>query len=162
MSKTTMTARPVQAAAGRDLNAILQAAQGVEVSAQPGYYLVTFSPNVKPQNHLITKDKKCLCVLGADCPAVQEVAKYLKHGGPRASEGPLPPIPSACPICGGAVHHSPALTRTTTGLGWVCEASAKVEVPGPRHIPGQRHFIQAQWQGLQGWATRNNGSARHD
>ena len=52
------------------------------------FYGVDLGCCVKPQHHRVGKDRKCTCSLGADCPAVQAVADYLKAGGKRAPEPP--------------------------------------------------------------------------
>jgi hypothetical protein len=38
-----------------------------QVTAMPaGYYLVQYSPQVRPRNHIVTKDRRCACALRAD------------------------------------------------------------------------------------------------
>jgi hypothetical protein len=121
-----------------------------KVTAMPaGYYLVQFSPQVRPRNHVVTKDRRCACVLDRDCPAVQAVRDYLLRGGARAPN-PKPDsiIPAHCPICGGAVHFEPRLCSHVRGAGWVCLAAAKTETtvwPARYWCPGESHYWQHMW-----------------
>jgi hypothetical protein len=124
-----------------------------QVTAMPaGYYLVQFSPHVRPRNHIVTKDRRCACALGGDCPAVQGVRAYLRRGGVRAPE-PKPGsiIPACCPICRGPVHFEPRLCSPKRGAGWVCPAAAKTETnvwPGRFWCPGESHYWQHMWAEL--------------
>ena len=94
-----------------------------------GYrYKVDFGPSVKPRVHLVDKQRRCSCELGADCPAIEAVAVYLCSGGPRAPD----PIPS-CPICGAeTVRDRKWDGRYTKELGWRCTAG------------GLSHFLQSK------------------
>jgi hypothetical protein len=49
------------------------------------YYAAELGPGSTPRAHRVGQDKCCTCNLGADCPAVQAVADYLKAGGERAA-----------------------------------------------------------------------------
>jgi DNA repair protein RadC len=138
----------------RSLSEQIQALLKAEtkVAAMTGYYLVTFAKDVHPRNHLVRKDKTCACELGADCPAVQVVAEYLKAGGRRAADVPAHHlIPAACPVCGGAVKFAPRLCSPVRGAGWVCLEAAKTETsvwPEPYHTPGESHYWQFMWARL--------------
>jgi hypothetical protein len=124
-----------------------------QVTAMPaGYYLVQFPENVRPRNHVVTKDKRCACALRADCPAVQAVRDYLTRGGVRAPDsnrGSI--IPAHCPICGGAVHFEPRLCSPMRGAGWVCLAAGKAETmvwPARWWCPGESHYWAHMWNAL--------------
>jgi hypothetical protein len=124
-----------------------------QVTAMPaGYYLVQYPPHVRPRNHIVTKDKRCACVLGGDCPAVQAVRDYLLRGGvhaPKPTAGSF--IPVHCPICGGAVHFEPRLCSPMRGTGWVCFAAAMLETktwPARFWCPGESHYWQHLWAEL--------------
>jgi hypothetical protein len=91
-------------------------------------YKVDFGPNLQPRFHLVSKDRKCGCELGAGCPAVEAVREYLREGGQRAPD-PMPP----CPICGAATTRDTRWDgRRTRELGWRCTAG------------GIGHFLQAK------------------
>ncbi len=94
-----------------------------------GYrYKVDFGPSVKPRVHLVDKQRRCSCELGADCPAIEAVAEYLRIGGQRAPD-PLPP----CPICGAEIVRDRKWNgKYTKELGWCCTAG------------GISHFLQAK------------------
>ena len=86
-------------------------------------YRVDFGPGVRPQNHTVSKLKRCHCPLGADCPAVLAVSEYLKRGGERAPDPPFdlwPWVPDPCPICGAHAEAEPGLDSARHGLGWRC------------------------------------------
>jgi hypothetical protein len=124
-----------------------------QVTAMPaGYYLVQFSPQVCPRNHIVTKDRRCACAQGADCPAIQAVHDYLKRGGVRApAPRPGSIIPPCCPFCQGAVRFEPRLCSRVRGAGWICLTAAEVEVIrwSPRHwCPGESHYWQYMWAEL--------------
>ncbi len=94
-----------------------------------GYrYKVDFGPSVKPQVHLVDKQRCCSCELGSECPAIEAVAEYLRNGGQRAPN-PMPP----CPICGAeTVRDRKWDGKYTKELGWRCTAG------------GLRHFLEAK------------------
>jgi hypothetical protein len=119
---------------------------------QAGYYLVQFPEPVRPRNHIVTKDKRCACVLDRDCPAVQAVREYLLRGGVRAPNPKLGSIiPAHCPICGGAIHFEPRLCSRMRGAGWVCLAAAKAETvvwPARWWCPGESHYWAHMWHEL--------------
>jgi hypothetical protein len=123
------------------------------VRAMPaGHYLVHFPGPVRPANHIVRKDRSCVCALGEACPAVQAVTDYLRRGGERAPD-PKPGsfIPASCPICGGQVHFEPMLCSPARGAGWVCLNSAQSEtIPWPTRYwhPGEKHYWQHQWAEL--------------
>jgi hypothetical protein len=124
-----------------------------QVTTMPaGYYLVQFPPQVRPGNHIVTKDKRCACVLGGDCPAVQSVRDYLLRGGVRApNPKPGSIIPAYCPICGGTVHFEPRLCSAIRGAGWVCLAAAMTETttwPAHYWCPGESHYWIHMWAEL--------------
>lgn len=132
------------------MHALLKAE--TKVWAMTGYYLVAFPKEVHPRHHFVRKDKTCACELGADCPAVQAVADYLKSGGQRAADVPAHHlIPKACPVCGGAVKFAPRLCSPVRGAGWACLEAAKTETsvwPEPHHTPGESHYWQFMWDKL--------------
>jgi len=94
-----------------------------------GYrYKVDFGPTVKPQVHLVDKQRRCSCELGATCPAIEAVAEYLRNGGQRAPD-PMPP----CPICGAETFRDRVWDgKYTKELGWRCT------------VGGLTHFLQAK------------------
>jgi hypothetical protein len=84
--------------------------------------------------HRVSKEKRCSCYRGADCPAVSVVAAYLKEGGERAPDPPpgfSPVTPSSCPICGKDTIYDPSLDSRERGAGWRCIAA------------GSRHYWEA-------------------
>jgi hypothetical protein len=117
-----------------------------------GYYLVQFPPQVRPRNHIVTKDKRCNCELASNCPAVQAVHDHLRGGGQRVPEpksGSV--IPVLCPICHGPVHFEPRLCSPMRGAGWVCLTAAKTETtdwPAGYWCPGESHYWQHMWAEL--------------
>jgi|WetSurSiteA1Bulk_404760.scaffolds.fasta_scaffold132910_1 hypothetical protein len=87
------------------------------------FYGVDLGYGVKPQHHWIGKDLIYTCGLGADCPAVQAVASYLKDGGERVPEPPpgfFPVAPQTCPVCGAETVFVPELSSRRRGAGWSC------------------------------------------
>lgn len=117
-----------------------------------GYYVVQFHDHVRPRNHIVTKDRRCACELGPDCPAVQAVRDYLRVGGLRAPDPkPSSIIPLLCPICAGPVHFEPRLCSPMRGAGWVCLAAARTETTiwPPRYwCPGESHYWAHMWNEL--------------
>lgn len=86
-------------------------------------YTVDFGPEVQPRFHSVGKDKRCACSSGANCPAVDVVADYLRAGGQRAPEPPhgyLLYAPAVCPVCGARAYDDPALSSRVRGAGWGC------------------------------------------
>ncbi len=76
-------------------------------------YKVNFGPQVRPQFHIVNKQRQCCCGLGRGCPAVDAVAEYLPNGGQRALDL-MPPYP----ICGApTIRDSIWDGRFTRGLG---------------------------------------------
>ena len=92
-----------------------------------GYkYQVDYGPTYWPRIHLVDRYRRCSCELGADCPAVDAVAEYLRHGGTRP-----PDLMPPCPVCGAATYRDRQWDgRHTRILGWRCTAS------------GLLHFLQ--------------------
>ena len=93
------------------------------IAVEGYFYLVDFGEGVSPRIHKVGKNKRCTCYLGKHCPAVDEVADYLKAGGERAPDPPsgyYPVIPACCPICGAEVESDPALSSRKRGVGWRC------------------------------------------
>ncbi len=93
-----------------------------------GYvYRVNLGPEVQPRFHTVRKDRSCDCELGADCPAIDAVADYLRNGGQRAPD-PRPDAwakaPDVCPVCKGPAVSDPALDHRRHGRGWRCLADA--------------------------------------
>lgn len=92
------------------------------------FYLVNFGPEVQPQFHHVGKDKRCTCQLGADCPAVNTVADYLRKGGERAPNPPagyFPVVPLVCPVCGGETFYVASLNSKRRGAGWACQQGSE-------------------------------------
>ena len=122
------------------------------ITPMRGYYWVRYPDYVRPGTHLVRKDKTCACELGADCPAVQAVAAYLRQGGQRAPEAPAHQlIPPACPVCGGAVKFAPRLCSPVRGAGWVCLTAAQTDTsvwPARYFTPGESHYWRFMWREL--------------
>jgi hypothetical protein len=111
-------------------------------------------------HHLVGKDKVCHTCRSDQCPAIGQVALYLKAGGERA---PVPPptaqpkanqavphrlwfVPEACPICGSPVVRDwtdRRLDSRQTGPRWRCTAR------------GYEHFFQVRYGHLRRWLTRH-------
>src|SRR5512145_1110655 len=75
----------------------------VTVSVVQWAYRVDYGPGVRLRLHTVSKDRRCQCSLGAECPAVAAVGDYLRVGGVRAPDPPFdfwPRVPEVCPICG--------------------------------------------------------------
>ena len=103
-----------------DLNRILKEAA---IRVVGYHYVVDFGPDVRPRDHYVTKDKRCTCPRGAECPAVAAVADYLRKGGQRAPEPPhgfYPYAPEKCPVCGAPAYFERKLSSKTRGAGWGC------------------------------------------
>ncbi|MCC7359935.1 MAG: hypothetical protein IT317_10685 [Anaerolineales bacterium] len=86
-------------------------------------YRVDYGPSVRPQLHTVSKDRRCQCSLGTDCPAVAVVGDYLRAGGERAPDPPFdfwPRVPETCPICGAPTAPDCELTSREHGQGWRC------------------------------------------
>jgi hypothetical protein len=102
-----------------------------------GYiYLVDFGPTTQPRFHTVNKQRRCSCELGADCPAIEAVAEYLRNGGQRAPD-PLPPCPTLrsaqCGVCGAeTVRDRKWDGKNTKEPGWRCSEG------------GLTHFLQAK------------------
>lgn len=76
--------------------------------------------------HVVHKNGKCICGLGAKCEAVALVKRYLTDGGQRASNPPAdywPFMPEVCPVCGNSVENEPRLMSESHGMGWKCTVS---------------------------------------
>jgi hypothetical protein len=102
--------------------------QQATVSVSGFFYAVDLGPEVRPRYHHVGKDRRCTCRLGADCPAVQAVADYLRAGGERAPDVPsgfYPVAPQTCPICGAQTRYVPGLTSHSRGAGWACVRGGK-------------------------------------
>jgi hypothetical protein len=96
-------------------------------------YKVNLGPSVKPQVHLVDRQRQCSCILGKDCPAVKAVAEYLRNGGQRAFDS-MPP----CPICGAFTTRDRKWDgRYTHEIGWRCMEG------------GLSHFLQAKAREIQ-------------
>ena len=120
--------------------------ESVQISASSvfvnGYfYIVDLGDPVRPRHHHVGINGECTCVLGRNCPAVDEVREYLADGGKRAERprfGFYPVHPAKCPIkgCGARVHYDASLNSRNRGTGWRCS------------IGGVSHY----WQ-HRGWIT---------
>jgi len=76
--------------------------------------------------HVVHKNGKCTCGLGAKCEAVSLVKRHLTDGGQRADDPPAdywPYLPEVCPVCGNSVESEPSLLSKTHGTGWKCTVS---------------------------------------
>ncbi|MFZ5915607.1 MAG: hypothetical protein ACOYZ7_01585 [Chloroflexota bacterium] len=114
--------------------------------------------NGHTSHHLVGKDKVCHTCGSNRCPAVGQVARYLKAGGQRAPEPPpqSPPanqaaphrlwfVPETCPLCGSPVVRDGTdrqLDSPHTGPRWRCAAR------------GYEHFFQVRYGHLKAWLTR--------
>lgn len=108
-----------------DLNRILLDAI-VHVSGY--HYVVDLGPDVKPRLHTISKEKRCNCIHGKDCPAIAAVTEFLRKGGERAPDPPpgyFPVAPEKCPICNAPAYHEPRLNRSHLGAGWGCSKTGE-------------------------------------
>src|SRR5687768_1581579 len=95
----------------------------VTVSVVQWAYRVDYGPGVRPRLHTVSKDRRCRCALGAECPAVAMVGDHLRAGGARAPDLPFDfwlRVPEACPICGAPTEPDRELTSREHGLGWRC------------------------------------------
>ena len=102
-------------------------------------YSVDLGPAFPPRIHLVDKQRRCSCDLGATCPAIEAVAEYLHNGGQRAPN-PLP----ACPICGAETIFDPHWDgKFTKERGWRCKAG------------GLTHFLQAKAERIKEALHRN-------
>ena len=126
-------------------------ASPTQVSILGDQYLVVMGD----KRHVVGKDRVCHTCHDR-CPAVREVARYLKAGGQRAPDVPaLPPRPPGpvgalppCPICGAEAVRAGGMDHPTRGLGWTCSAS------------GNAHLYLARYGHLKEWFTRE-GRERH-
>lgn len=89
------------------------------------FYIVDLGDPVCPRHHHVGINGECTCSLGRNCPAVDEVRKYLADGGKRADRPPFgfyPVHPANCPIkgCGARVHYDASLSSRNRGAGWQC------------------------------------------
>ena len=112
-----------------------------------GYtYLVDLGPSTQPRFHTVDKQHRCSCELGLECPAIEAVAEYLRHGGPRAPD-PMP----ACPICGAeTVHDRDWNGKYTKELGWRCTDG------------GISHFLQAKAERIKQTLRRYPAASEHE
>ena len=121
--------------------------QAIQVSAPSvivnGYfYIVDLGDPVRPRHHHVGINGECTCTLGRNCPAVDEVRKYLADGGKRADRPPFgyyPLHPAKCPIkgCGAQVHYDASLSSRNRGVGWQCT------VGGATHYWQHRGWISS-------------------
>lgn len=98
----------------------------VTVSVVQWAYRVDYGPGVRPRLHTVSKDRRCQCALGTECPAVAAVGDYLRAGGMRAPDLPFdfwPRVPEACPICGAPTEPDRGLTSREHGQGWRCSGT---------------------------------------
>ena len=119
------------------LNAQPGASQA-RVSVVQWAYRVDYGPGVRPRRHTVSKDRKCQCPLGAECPAVTAVGDYLRAGGERATDPPFDfwlRVPEACPICGAPATPETALSSRTHGQGWRCGQTGLLCYWAARTVP---------------------------
>ncbi len=94
------------------------------------FYIVDLGDFVQPRRHHVGLNGECTCVLRHNCPAVDQVRKYLADGGERAKRPPFgfyPVHPAKCPIkgCGAPVEYEPSLNSPNRGAGWSCLVGGK-------------------------------------
>ena len=94
------------------------------------FYIVDLGESVRPRHHHVGINGECTCALGRNCPAVDEVRKYLADGGKRAERPPFgfyPVHPAKCPIkgCGARAHYDASLSSRKRGAGWQCSAGGR-------------------------------------
>jgi hypothetical protein len=110
------------------------------------FYAVDFGFDARTGQHRVGKDRRCTCSQGADCPAIQAVADYLKAGGERAPDPPpgyFPVAPAACPVCGAETYYVESLSSRRRGAGWAC-------IKG-----GQSHYWEAHTSVLRELLSQN-------
>jgi hypothetical protein len=110
----------------------------VSVNVVQWAYRVDYGPGVRPQLHTVSKDRRCQCRLGAECPAVSAVGDYLRTGGERAPDLPFdfwPRVPEACPICGSPTSSEGELTSREHGQGWQCGQTGLLCYWAARAVP---------------------------
>jgi hypothetical protein len=108
------------------------------VSVVQWAYRVDYGPGVRPRQHTVNKQRRCQCLLGAECPAVMAVAEHLRAGGERAPDPPFdfwPTVPEACPICGGQTEAHPGLSSREHGQGWRCAQTGGLCYWAARAVP---------------------------
>ncbi|MCC6189025.1 MAG: hypothetical protein IT318_08315 [Anaerolineales bacterium] len=108
------------------------------VSVVQWAYRVDYGSGVRPRWHTVSKERRCQCLLGAECPAVPAVAEYLRAGGQRAPDPPFdfwPSVPEACPICGGQTVADPGLFSREHGDGWRCAETGGLCYWAARAVP---------------------------
>ncbi len=94
------------------------------------FYIVDLGDLVQPRHHHVAINGECTCALRRNCPAVDQVRKYLTDGGQRAERPPFgfyPVHPARCPIkgCGALVCYDASLSSRNRGAGWVCSVGGK-------------------------------------
>ena len=110
------------------------------------FYIVDLGDPVRPRHHHVGINGECTCTLGRNCPAVDEVRKYLADGGKRADRPPFgyyPVRPATCPICHAKTASDMSLSSPHRGAGWVCPS-------GTSHYWQHRAQISAMRQKLAG------------
>jgi hypothetical protein len=108
------------------------------VSVVQWAYRVDYGPEVRPRLHTVSKDRRCQCALGVECPAVAAVSDYLRAGGERAPDLPFdfwPRVPDLCPICGAATEAECVLTSREHGQGWRCAQTGLLCYWAARAVP---------------------------
>lgn len=106
------------------------------------FYIVDLGDPVHPRHHHVGINGECICTLGRNCPAVDEVRKHLLDGGERAERPPFgfyPVHPAKCPIkgCGARVRYDASLSSRNRGAGWQCS------VGGASHYWQHRGWISS-------------------
>ena len=110
----------------------------VTVSVVQWAYRVDYGPGVRPRLHTVSKNRRCQCALGAECPAVAMVGDHLRAGGVRAPDLPFDywlRAPEACPICGAPTEPDRELTSREHGHGWRCCRSGLLCYWAARVVP---------------------------
>lgn len=110
------------------------------VTIEGSRYRVDLGENAPSRRHLVNKNRECSCG-ERDCPAIDEVKRYLQAGGRRA---PHLEVPDLCPICGGAVFPDRRWNgKYTREAGWHCTNG------------GLAHFLEAKARRIQEQLARN-------
>lgn len=94
--------------------------------------------------HFVRKDRTCSCGT-LDCEAIQAVHQYLKAGGQRADDLP---VPLRCPICGGKTVEDRRWQDTANGkkgFGWRCENGGIRHWMQDKTARIQRQFVDHPW-----------------
>ena len=99
-----------------------------EISLRQYAYRVDWGKSLFPRWHTVSKERKCSCAFGIDCPSVERVRDWLKNGGERAPDYPpgyFPAVPLICPICSADTVAEPLADSERRGKAWSCSVGMK-------------------------------------